>query len=66
MSLFICERCGHVDSTELAYENRRSGGQFVCTRCQGRQWHGYFPYQPYDPAKHAHIVNHPSLKLDGY
>ena len=50
----MCEKCDTVDSLTVA---PMSGGQFLCTCCQGHQWHGYFEKRQYDPYTDKHMLN---------
>lgn len=61
-ALFRCIRCNHVDMTDLARSETQAAGKrvnrYVCTKCNTGQWHGQFPYLPYNP-KVDNVVNPP-------
>lgn len=58
--LFVCDKCGTVDSTELTpLPNPCPSGKCLCTECLGQPWHNQFPKEPYDPEQHF-VVNRPT------
>ena len=63
MSLYLCSECGVIENTALGayYGNRIRKEPVLCSLCGKGEWHGRFPRQQYDPAKHADwgIVNPP-------
>lgn len=50
--LFVCAVCHCVDHVELAGIDwdriQTPHTQWLCTCCQGKQWHHQFPREPYD------------------
>ena len=62
--LFVCDRCDHVDVTDLAYPEGRKVTpkkplKWICTKCQLGEWHDTFPYEPYRPG-FDHVINRES------
>ena len=49
--LFVCFRCGTVDSTALAYFGvlPQKPEEQLCTHCVTGKWHDQFPRAPYNP-----------------
>jgi len=47
---FACTKCQTLDVMEVAYRSGEfpTSGQLLCTRCQGRPWHGMFPQEKVD------------------
>ena len=59
--LFVCDRCGTVDSVELAMDSAppKPGQPWECTCCQGEEWHNHFPRETYNPQQDL-VINRPT------
>jgi hypothetical protein len=65
MSLYVCDRCSHIENTALArYWIRKAEGKKndLCSVCDPSigQWHGKFPRSPYDGTQQ--VINRPTQK----
>lgn len=60
-TLFACETCSVVDSSELVANLRKGSAMqpWLCTVCLGHKWHGVFPRAVYDPKQDV-VFNKPS------
>ncbi|MBE0438150.1 MAG: hypothetical protein IBX57_00085 [Gammaproteobacteria bacterium] len=64
MALFVCDVCGTVDSTDIAYpDGLMDGGkpltELKCTECQTGTWHELFEKEAYRPEFDV-VINRPS------
>lgn len=51
---FVCDSCGCVDNAEITDPTN----QWLCTLCQGKNWHGLFELRVYDPEQDL-VINRP-------
>lgn len=52
--LFVCEGCQHIENTASGeYWGR---WRRRCSKCATGEWHGQFPRERYDKAKHGPIM----------
>jgi len=60
-TLFACETCSVVDSSELVAPLRKRSvlQPWLCTVCLGHPWHNLFPRAPYNPEADE-VFNKPS------
>ena len=66
MDMFCCDKCGHVDVTDLAYpdgppesKEKDKAPELICTQCQTGQWHNLFNYERYRPG-FDQVINRPT------
>lgn len=64
MSLFVCDKCNHVDEMDVAYPQQPLAkgipiARYLCTKCQKKEWHGLFTYRPYSP-NYDVVINRPT------